>query len=161
VTRGAGLLFWLCLGVTACGDDGEGTVTIDAGAIAAGSDGGAAVALTGAKFSEIFPAIFPAPTNARCDSCHDMPASEVSNGKLHMGTDMATAYNALVGKTAMGKKCIGMPLVVPGKPEMSLLLQKLGPTPPCGSRMPIGGAPITDAQFEMVRSWIAAGAKND
>jgi hypothetical protein len=136
-------------------------VTIDAGATAIGNDGGAAMAVTGAKFSEIYPALFPSLTNPRCDSCHVMPASEVSNGKLHMGMDKATAYAALVGKTAMGKKCIGRPLVTPGQPEQSLLLQKLGPTPPCGSRMPIGGAPISDAQLEMVRSWIAAGAKND
>jgi len=27
--------------------------------------------------------------------------------------------------------------------------------------MPNGGTPLTDAQMEMVRSWIAAGAKDD
>ena len=52
-------------------------------------------------------------------------------------------------------------IVEPGKPDESLMLQKLSPNPPCGNRMPVGGNPFTDAQLEMIRSWIAAGAKND
>lgn len=137
----------------------QGMPILDGGADAASVDAAAGVA--GAKFGEIYPLIFPSLTNPRCDSCHAMPASDVSNGKLHMGMDKATAYNALVGKTSAGRKCMGKPLIVPGQPEASLLWQKLGPSPPCGSRMPIGGAPLSDEQLEMVRSWIAAGAHDD
>jgi hypothetical protein len=155
-------LLLLCLGaVAACGDDTPDMTIGDAGTAALGTDSGPATAVTGAKFSEIYPLLFPSETNPRCDSCHAMPASEVSNGKLHMGMDKATAYAALVGKTSSGRQCAGKPLVVPGQPDMSLFLQKLKATPPCGSRMPIGGAALSDTQLEAVRSWIAAGAKND
>jgi hypothetical protein len=52
-------------------------------------------------------------------------------------------------------------LVMPGKPESSLFYLKLTGTPPCGVRMPNGGNAFTEAQLEMVRSWISAGAHDD
>jgi hypothetical protein len=113
------------------------------------------------KFSDIYAMAFPDMTNARCDFCHSMPPSDVGNGKLHMGMDPATAYTALVGKVSVSAFCMGRTLVDPGHPETSLFYLKLSPTPPCGNRMPNGGKPFTDAQLEMVRSWIAAGAMND
>ena len=125
----------------------------------AGSGGGSGASV--GTFSAIYPMLFPADTAAKCNSCHSMPASDVSNGRLHMGTDKATAYAALVGPTAAGSKCTGQPLVVANQPDMSLLLQKLTNTPPCGERMPLGGAPLSEAQLEMVRTWIADGAKDD
>ncbi|HVW24934.1 MAG TPA: hypothetical protein VHC69_06160 [Polyangiaceae bacterium] len=114
-----------------------------------------------ATFSQIYAMAFPSMTAPRCEFCHSMPPSDVGNGKLHLGTDQQTAYAALVGQTSMSARCGGHPLVVPNQPEMSLLYLKLSPNPPCGSRMPLGGTPFTDAQLEMVRSWIAAGAPND
>ncbi len=114
-----------------------------------------------AKFSEIYPMIFPSMTNPRCNFCHSMPASEASNGKLSMGSDPSTAYAALVGKSSGSGMCMGKPLVVPNQPDMSLFLQKLSENPPCGSRMPVGGMPLSTQQLAMIRSWIAAGAKND
>jgi hypothetical protein len=112
-------------------------------------------------FSTIYPLLFPVSTNARCNFCHGLPANETSNGKLFMGTDKATAYAALVGKTSLGAKCPDKPLVVPNDPAGSLFFQKLTAAPPCGSRMPLGGVPLSSDQIEMVRSWIAAGAKDD
>jgi hypothetical protein len=112
-------------------------------------------------FSAIYPMLFPADTGPKCNFCHSMPASDVSNGKLHLGMDRHTAYAALVGQTAIGIKCMGRSLVVAGQPDMSLLVQKFSDNPPCGERMPQGGAPIPDEQIEMVRGWIAAGAKDD
>ena len=114
-----------------------------------------------AKFSEIYAMAFPAMTNPRCEFCHSMPPSDIGNGKLHLGTDPATAYAALVGQVSVSAFCMGRPLVVPNQPEMSLMYLKLSPNPPCGNRMPLGGTPFTDVQLEMVRSWIAAGAPND
>jgi hypothetical protein len=105
--------------------------------------------------------MFPMKTNARCDACHANPANDVGNGNLQMGTDKVMAYAALVGKTSKSSRCMNKPLVVPSHPEMSLMLQKLSPMPPCGSRMPVGGNPFTAEQLEMIRSWIAAGAKDD
>lgn len=116
-----------------------------------------------AKLSEIYPAIFPAMTPAKCNFCHSQPPSQVSNGKLHTGDegDVAAAYAALVGQTSISRDCAGKSLVVPGKPEESLLYTKLTAKPPCGARMPFGGGALPDAQIEMVRSWIAAGASDD
>lgn len=153
----------LCLAVISCGGDDDATpiAMLDAGSALTASPEAAVPAPVGAKFSEIYPMLFPSLTNPRCDACHAMPASEISNGKLHTGMDQATAYAALVGKMSISRKCMGRMIVAPGQPEMSLLLQKLGPNPPCGVRMPLGGAPLSDAQLELVRSWIAGGAQNN
>ena len=104
---------------------------------------------------------FPRATNAHCDMCHGLPAYDLSNGNLSTGTDKAATYAALVGKPSTSSLCAGKIFVVPRHPESSLLLQKLLPNPPCGLRMPNGGATLSDAQVELVRSWIAAGAPND
>lgn len=117
--------------------------------------------LAPAKFSEIYPLMFPRESKPQCNNCHGRPADEVGNGNLDMGTDPASAYAALVGKKTPGVKCGTGVLVLPGDPGSSLFLQKLSPNPPCGDRMPVGGAPLADAQLDMIRSWIAAGAPND
>jgi hypothetical protein len=146
--RSIGLIVLLGALVAGCGGDGTG------------SQGGGTGGTTGpsATFSAVYPMMFPETTNARCNFCHSMVPTESGNGKLHMGSDQATAYGALVGKTSVSARCMGKTLVVAGHPEMSLLFQKLSPNPPCGSRMPLGGTAFTDAQLEMIRSWIAAGA---
>jgi hypothetical protein len=127
-----------------------------------GGGGSAGAGASGATFTEVYAMIFPGPTPARCTFCHAMPASEISNGKLFMGMDQASAYIALVGKSSTSARCMGMPLVTPGQPEMSLFFKKVSSAmPPCGSRMPLGASPLTDPQIELIRSWIAAGAKND
>jgi hypothetical protein len=133
-------------------------------AAASGNTAGAAGAMSttpAATFSAIYTMMYPMETNARCNACHANPANDVGNGNLHMGMDQATAYSALVGKMSMSTRCMQRPLVMPGHPEISLLMLKLSPSPPCGSRMPVGGNPFTDPQLEMIRSWITAGAKND
>jgi hypothetical protein len=116
-----------------------------------------------AKFSEIYTQIFPAMTKAKCNFCHSQPVSQVSNGKLYTGAegDVHAAYAALVGQTSASKDCSGKALIVPGKPEESLFYTKLTGTPPCGAQMPFGGGALPDAQVEMVRSWIAAGANEN
>jgi hypothetical protein len=50
--------------------------------------------------------------------------------------------------------------VTAGSPQTSLLLQKLGMMPPCGTRMPLGGM-LSAAETKLVTDWIMAGAKND
>lgn len=122
---------------------------------------GAAAAAPAAHFSDIYTMLFPRVTNAHCDMCHGLPGFDQSNGNLSTGMDKASTYQALVGKPSASSKCAGRVQVVPGHPEQSLLLQKVMPNPPCGLRMPNGGAPLSDAQVEMIRSWIAAGAHDD
>lgn len=134
------------------------SLLIAALAIACGS-GSSPPAETG-TWSAIYPAIFPQTTKAQCSFCHGLPPNEKSNGKLSVGTDHASAYAALVGPSSVSLKCSGRPFVVPGSPDESLLLLKVT-TPPCGDHMPLGGSPLTGEQVEMIRSWIAAGAKDD
>ena len=58
----------------------------------------------------------------------------------------------LVGKCAVG----GGILVDPQHPTQSVLYEKMTLTPPFGSRMPLGGTPLTDAQMACVVAWISA-----
>ena len=54
----------------------------------------------------------------------------------------------------------GMFRVDPGAPDNSYLLLKLmgPPDSSFGARMPLVGAPLTDDQIDLIRSWILAGA---
>lgn len=133
------------------------------GAHSDGASQGKADAGAAATFSAIYPLLFPAMTRAKCNTCHGMPASQVSNGKLFMGMTQDAAYAALFDKTSTSMDCGGMVLVKPGEPEASLFYLKGLDPPPCGSQMPLGpaSAHLSAAQSEMIHSWIAAGAKND
>lgn len=144
--------------IAACGGKSGSTNSANANAVSGAAGSGAGPA---AKWSEIFDMIVPMPTAARCVSCHGMPANDLANGNLHLGADKETAYKALVGVKSMSTRCMNKTLVDPGHPESSLMLQKLSPNPPCGMRMPIGPTYLTDAQLEMIRSWIAAGAMDN
>ena len=112
-------------------------------------------------FTEIYPLLFPVTAKPQCNFCHGLPANDRSNGSLSVGMDKATAYAALVGKVSSSSQCGGKTLVSPGNPEASLLYQKLTTTPPCGGHMPLGGDALPSDELEMVRSWIASGAKDD
>jgi hypothetical protein len=140
------------------GPNVELTNGANAGAAGASPASNAAPAAT---FTQVYQALFPRITNAHFEMCPPLPPSDGPNGNFSTGTDRASTYAALVGKSSTSSLCIGKPFVVPKQPEASLLLQKLLPNPPCGLRMPNGGATLTDAQVEMVRSWIAAGAADD
>jgi hypothetical protein len=68
-------------------------------------------------------------------------------------------YGFLVDAQARGEPCEGKGiLVVPFDPGGSLLLAKLGTSPPCGSRMPFSLEPLEPGTLEALREWIAAGA---
>jgi hypothetical protein len=151
----AAIVVVAALAVSGCSGDAQSSGGQGTSANAAMSN------LVPAKFSEIYPMMFPRTSKPQCNNCHGRPADEVGNGNLNMGTDPASAYAALVGKKTPGVKCSTGVLVVPGDPSSSLFLQKLSPNPPCGDQMPVGGAPLADAQLGMIRSWIAAGAPND
>ena len=112
-------------------------------------------------FTEIYETLFPPTTAARCNFCHSMPATDISNGNLSTGVDQDSAYAALVGKTSTSSRCSGKTLVVPHNPGASLVLDKFSAKPTCGDRMPLGGMMLSDAEVELIRSWIAAGANND
>jgi hypothetical protein len=60
--------------------------------------------------------------------------------------------------------------VLPGKPEESILLQKLSSRPPFGDRMPLDpkkrrGEPsrksLTEEEIGIIQDWVSQGAKNN
>ncbi len=84
---------------------------------------------------------------ANCQGCHQ-PAKA---GGQYVMTDFT--------KLVKGGES-GSAAVVPGKPEGSYLLQLI--TPKDGkAEMPKGRAPLTAAEIEIVKKWIAQGAKDD
>ena len=100
-----------------------------------------------------------------CAVCHGMAASANTNGNLGGlkggagGKD--NFYNTLVNKPAQGAQCMGMGMyIVPGNPAMSLLVQKVSSTPPCGVEMPVGGM-LDAADAKAISDWIQAGALNN
>jgi hypothetical protein len=55
----------------------------------------------------------------------------------------------------------GTPLV-PGSPDSSLIMLKLGPKPPFGDPMPLKRkVPVPGDTLSIIRKWISQGAKND
>ncbi len=93
----------------------------------------------------------------RCATCH-LTGQEAGRMALHPGG----AYASLVGV-----KSIEAPLkrVEPGKPDASYLIAKLEGTHVAkggkGARMPFGAPPLPKDQIDLIRGWIAAGAKKD
>jgi glucose/arabinose dehydrogenase len=87
-----------------------------------------------------------------CAPCH----TAVVSGGLDL-KNANTAYAALIGKKAATEACEGRDRVVPGKPEQSLLYQKVAKVDLCGPAMPMT-MPLSDDQIALIRDWIAAGA---
>lgn len=79
-------------------------------------------------------------------TCHE--------GKETSGLDVSS-YESL----RRGGINSGANIIIDNMPCSSILVQKLGPTPPFGSRMPFNGPPyFTDAERQLVHDWIAEGA---
>jgi len=74
--------------------------------------------------------------------------------------DASTWYDATVG--APSQQCASMNLVEPGDPERSYLVHKLRGTQGLvgggGARMPVGDAPLDDAEEAALEAWIENGA---
>lgn len=92
---------------------------------------------------------------SRCLVCH-IPGGESGGLSLHP----TSAYENLVGVKSTQSP---LPRVSPGKPEESYLFLKLtgehlraGGT---GERQPFGEAPLSAEDIDLVRRWIATGAK--
>lgn len=101
-------------------------------------------------------------------SCHGgpNPPGYVQLGPASQVTP-AAIREALVGVPARADD--RMLLVVPGEPDGSFLVRKLEgrfsdlPCAPdaCGDRMPQRNPPLDPRQLEIVRNWIAQGAKEN
>lgn len=74
----------------------------------------------------------------------------------------ALSYAMLVQEAGTAEACVGVPLVTIGKPEASLLWQKIAPdTPTCGLKMPVTAENngLDPASAALVAAWIKGGAK--
>jgi mono/diheme cytochrome c family protein len=80
----------------------------------------------------------------KCVSCHN---PEKTKGKLQMHTAAALAAGGDSG-----------PAIVPGKPDDSLLLQRISLPAGHDDIMPPEGDPVTPEEIAAVRSWITEGA---
>ena len=80
--------------------------------------------------------------------------------ECHNATDKASGLDLTspdVGSSLIGAQsvCQGWEVVAPSAPEKSSLYEKIVGQPPCGANMPIFHAPLTTAQQECIKAWIA------
>jgi hypothetical protein len=99
--------------------------------------------------------------NSLCTGCH---SASPTRGGLNLVE--GTSYGSIVNVSAAGSPCgpTGRKRVLPGNPDESLMVNKLLPSPVCGSRMPPGNPTHFDnnpGQLIRIRSWILAGAANN
>jgi hypothetical protein len=84
-------------------------------------------------------------------------------------TEIAAIFSANVNADAV--KATGMKIVKPNDPENSFLMHKVDGSfscdavtcdgAACGTTMPQGGTMLSQANRDIIRRWIAQGAKND
>lgn len=85
---------------------------------------------------------------ANCMGCHQ-PA------KAKSGYVMTQFEQLLKGGES------GDAAIVPGQPEKSRLLEDITPSNGKAKMPPDGRAPLTEAEIDLIKRWIAEGAKND
>ena len=75
-----------------------------------------------------------------------------------MNLTEATAYDELVNRASTEKPDLFR--VNPGNPDDSYLIHKLeGREGIVGGRMPLASTPLSEAELELVRTWVAEGAR--
>jgi hypothetical protein len=115
--------------------------------------------------------------NGECDNSDSDPATPVSFANdvrplmtrapggctpCHLGRVTAGLDLSSYAAMRRGGVNTGTKIIVGSVPCESVLLQKLGRTPPFGSRMPYNGPPYFSAEErQIVRDWIAEGALNN
>jgi hypothetical protein len=100
--------------------------------------------------------ITPILTEYHCAKCHT-PTGETPIGFLVGGLDLSS-YDTL---RAGGVRSMAN-IVIPGMPCDSVLLQKVSPGPPFGSRMPLDGPPyLGDDDVRTISDWIVEGANDN
>lgn len=88
-----------------------------------------------------------------CVACH------TAGGRSPFGLEISGLDLANVETLLAGGAQSGASIVIRGRPCDSVLIQKLGPSPPFGARMPLDGPPYLDAQaIRTIADWIAEGA---
>ena len=115
-------------------------------------DGGGDGTVQAVSFADQIQPIF----DANCTVCH------VSGGIAEFTGQLLTAeesFGSIVNQPSFQSEFIR---VVPGDAEASLLFLKVSSdSPPVGARMPLGGAPLSDADIALIGDWIDEGAANN
>ncbi len=148
-------LFLLCLLSIGCSaaETGPSTTTDAATEAAEPADTATETApVAGATFDEVYAKVLS--TSCASGYCHGNMA-----GGWSVKPDKDATHAELVGPGS--SQCSGLKRVEPGEPEKSALFLKIrgGFSGVCkGNKMPTGGS-VDAEQLELVRSWIAAGAK--
>lgn len=94
--------------------------------------------------------------NCLSSGCHNAGDSA---GELVLAGAGAWAELVGVAPANANAAAAGLLRVVPFSPDASFLLAKIaGPAPNQGNRMPIGAPPLSAADIDLVRRWIANGA---
>lgn len=91
----------------------------------------------------------------RCGTLAGCHTAESPAGDLDLTSPGIAAR--VVGVSASAA-CGGDDLADPASPETSILYLKVTDAPPCGSRMPLGSADLSEAEQGCLRDWIAAQA---
>jgi hypothetical protein len=125
----------ICVSLAACGS-GDGFV----------GSGGASGPLA-PNFDSIQANVF----EPLCEFCH-----AGANAPAGLRLDAANSYALLVGVASIEQASIMR--VAPGDPNNSYLIQKLEGTAAIGQRMPAGLPALPQADIDVIRQWIAAGA---
>ena len=87
-----------------------------------------------------------------CTGCH-----AGANAPQGLRLDAGNSYALLVNVASA--EVPGLLRVNPGNPDASYLVQKIQGNAAVGARMPANGPPyLTQAQIDLVRGWVAAGA---
>ena len=116
------------------------------------SDDDAPPAVQTVSFSSEIQPIF----DASCTVCH--VSGGIADAILHLSAE--ESFDALVGHPSV--QDASLTRVVAGDSSTSLLFQKVSSdSPPVGARMPLGGAPLSDADIALIRDWIDQGAPNN
>ncbi len=98
----------------------------------------------------------PTDTARGCKLCH------YSTESSHPGLDLSGLDLSTLGALRRGGNDTRLNIVIPYDPEGSALVQKLRGTFAVGARMPRNGPPYwSEAEIELVETWIAQGAKGD
>jgi methionine-rich copper-binding protein CopC len=127
-----------------CAGDGKG---LDANGRPPGESGAGLPPATGATFKAVQDNVL----TPFCTGCH-----AGASAPLGLRLDAGNSYALLVNVASV--EVGSLKRVLPGDPGNSYLVQKLEGRAAVGARMPLGGAALSQANIDLVRAWIAAGA---
>ncbi len=153
MTRIATLVAAVALAATGCDLD----YLPDVGEPLAGScEGADSIPALDVSFArDVRPMFDRARAMAGC-SCHT-PTNGSPSGIELGGFDMGSIHSIMRGGRSSGPR-----IVTPGDPCSSVLMHKIGDTPPFGARMPLDGPPyLTAEEIQLVHDWIAEGAQDN